>query len=265
MTWIVEITSASVAALVIVVITAAVERFGGVVGGVLGTVPHVAVVASVGFILQTTRRVDFEIAMLGMPLGMLSNSLLCSILRLVTSWPRLQRLLPSRSGLRMAVAMVIGLSCYAASVALAILGFKPDTRPLEVVRVVAVCAWLCELLLGLGLLQLPTSTATGKRPRSGSAILAGRGAATFCVFLSAMLLADSVPALAGIIANVPIVSVAVIMILWMSQGEDVAMGCLAPMVLGMLSPSAYAMLASQLMLLWHPAVGAVFRLQLACP
>ncbi|CAE7355323.1 unnamed protein product [Symbiodinium sp. CCMP2592] len=35
------------------------------------------------------------------------------------------------------------------------------------------------------------------------------------------------------------------------------MACLAPMVLGMLSPSAYAMLTSQLMLLWHPAAGAV--------
>ena len=52
------------------------ERLGPVVGGVLGCVPHVAVVGSVGFILQTASSDEFRIAMLSMPLGMLCNSFL---------------------------------------------------------------------------------------------------------------------------------------------------------------------------------------------
>eukprot|EP00438_Fugacium_kawagutii_P019075 Skav229489 [mRNA] locus=scaffold4918:196633:198353:- [translate_table: standard] len=74
MTLAVEISSAVVAGLVIVVVTAIVERLGPVVGGVLGCVPHVAVVGSVGFILQTVNSDEFRIAMLSMPLGMLCNS-----------------------------------------------------------------------------------------------------------------------------------------------------------------------------------------------
>ena len=59
-----------------VLVTAIVERLGPVVGGVLGCVPHVAVVGSVGFILQTASSDEFRIAMLSMPLGMLCNSFL---------------------------------------------------------------------------------------------------------------------------------------------------------------------------------------------
>ena len=44
------------------------------VGGVLGCVPHVAVVGSIGFFLQTASSDEFRIAMLSMPLGMFCNS-----------------------------------------------------------------------------------------------------------------------------------------------------------------------------------------------
>ena len=43
-----------------VAITGIVERLGPVVGGVLGCVPHVAVVGSVGFILQTDSPEEFR-------------------------------------------------------------------------------------------------------------------------------------------------------------------------------------------------------------
>ena len=50
------------------------ERLGPVIGAALGNVPHVAVVGSVGFILQVASSDEFRIAMLSMPLGMLCNS-----------------------------------------------------------------------------------------------------------------------------------------------------------------------------------------------
>lgn len=57
-------------------LSAMVERLGPVIGGVLGCVPHVAVVGSIGFLLQTASSDEFRIAMLSMPLGMLCNSVL---------------------------------------------------------------------------------------------------------------------------------------------------------------------------------------------
>ena len=57
-------------------LSAMVERLGPVIGGVLGCVPHVAVVGSIGFLLQTASSDEFRIAMLSMPLGMLCNGVL---------------------------------------------------------------------------------------------------------------------------------------------------------------------------------------------
>ena len=59
-----------------VMLSAMVERLGPVIGGVLGCVPHVAVVGSIGFLLQTASSDEFRIAMLSMPLGMLCNGVL---------------------------------------------------------------------------------------------------------------------------------------------------------------------------------------------
>lgn len=57
-----------------VFVSALVERLGPVIGAALGNVPHVAVVGSVGFILQVASSDEFRIAMLSMPLGILCNS-----------------------------------------------------------------------------------------------------------------------------------------------------------------------------------------------
>lgn len=41
----------------------------------------------------------------------------------------------------------------------------------------------------------------------------------------------------------------------LQKSQEVAASGLGPMALGMLSASAYAMLSSELMLLWHPVLG----------
>eukprot|EP00490_Sorites_sp_Unknown_P018105 CAMPEP_0114693518 /NCGR_PEP_ID=MMETSP0191-20121206/69154_1 /TAXON_ID=126664 /ORGANISM="Sorites sp." /LENGTH=189 /DNA_ID=CAMNT_0001987273 /DNA_START=9 /DNA_END=575 /DNA_ORIENTATION=+ len=124
--------------------------------------------------------------------------------------------------------------------------------------IAAAAAFVLELLVGLLLMYLSRCQRnTGLAPKSSCKVLMGRGIGTFCVMLAAMVLARSLPALAGIVANLPLVSGMVISFLWLGYGEDVVVRALGPMTIGMLSAAAYAMFASELMLLWHPAVGCV--------
>eukprot|EP00928_Gymnodinium_smaydae_P072573 TRINITY_DN55913_c0_g1_i1.p1 TRINITY_DN55913_c0_g1~~TRINITY_DN55913_c0_g1_i1.p1 ORF type:complete len:336 (+),score=28.79 TRINITY_DN55913_c0_g1_i1:70-1008(+) len=245
--------------MVIVVMCLLVEKLGGLVGSVLGTVPHVAVVGSVGFIVQTATEQDFEVAMLSMPMGLLCNSLLLLTIR-ITSWcPLLRRdSFQSWKHLRLPICFVAGLCSYASGVALVMLVFRPKSRSLWTVRLVAIAAFAAQFLIGvLVVLCFSAPAQASQRPRSSWLVLLGRAVVTFCTFFAAVAIAEAVPALAGILANLPIISGAIIIMLWRSQGEELTMACMGPMILGMLSASAYAIISSRLMIVMHPAGGAI--------
>lgn len=255
MTIVVELAAATVAGLVIVLVAAIVERLGPVVGGVLGCVPHVAVVGSIGFILQTASSDEFRIAMLSMPLGMLCNSFFFLGVRIASLLPNCDAKAPMG---RLLLCLACGALGYAGGLSAILLGLRPKEQSMAIAWLAAAAAFVLELLVGLLLMYLSLcDTKPGAKPRSICKVLLARGLATFCVMLTAMVLARSFPALAGILANLPVVSVMVVSILWMGYGEEVALGALGPMTIGMLSAAAYAMLASELMLLWHPALGCV--------
>lgn len=70
------------------------------------------------------------------------------------------------------------------------------------------------------LVCIAPARAQTQRPSSSCKSLAVRGFATFCIFFVAIALARSFPALAGILANLPIVSCTIVVVLWTGHGED---------------------------------------------
>jgi len=254
MTLAVEIASATVAGVVTVMLSAMVERLGPVIGGVLGCVPHVAVVGSIGFLLQTASSDEFRIAMLSMPLGMLCNGFLFLGVRLASFLPICEGKTPTG---RLTLCLACGAVCYAAGLIAIIMGLRPKERSMQIAWLAAVAAFVLEFLVGLVLMYLTPSSSHATKQHSSCKVLMARGVPPFCVVFLAMVLARSSPALAGIVANLPMVSGMAIIILWMGQGEEVAIGSMGPMAIGLLSPAAYSMISSELMLLWHPALGCV--------
>jgi len=230
-----------------------VERLGPVIGGVLGCVPHVAVVGSIGFLLQTASSDEFRIAMLSMPLGMLCNSFLFFGVRVAAFLPICDGKTPTG---RLSLCLACGALCYAAGLIAIIMGLRPKEQSMQIAWLAAVAAFVLEFLVGLVLMYLTPSSSHGTQ-HSSCKVLMARGVPPFCVVFLAMVLARSSPALAGIVANLPMVSGMAIIILWMGQGEEVAIGSMGPMTIGQLSAAAYAMISSELMLLWHPALGCV--------
>ena len=101
--------SAGIAALVTITVCVLVDHYGGTIAGVIGTVPHVAVVGSVGFATVLPTR-DFQVAVLAMPVGMLLNSFYAAAMLAAS-----RRLSRGRTGgrWRLPAVVVLGLSVFA--------------------------------------------------------------------------------------------------------------------------------------------------------
>ena len=241
--------SAGIAAAVTIAVCMLVDHYGGTIAGVIGTVPHVAVVGSVGFAAVLPVR-DFKIAVLAMPVGMLCNSLYAAAMIAASSLLPRRGVLAGAGWQRLLAVVASGLCVFAVGLALLLAVVRPKERPLGTAVGLAVASWGLEAVLGAWTVWAYPSAPRGDSKSSWWQLL-GRGCVTFCVFLLALYLATKHPAAAGVLVNLPIVTTVVVVSVWRSTSEAVAVSCLGPMILGMLSASMYALLASDLI----PRVG----------
>ena len=255
-----DFVTSALAGLVVICATMLVEKCGGVIGGVIGMVPHVAVFGSVVFFLKRDDSDSggdvFLEGTLSMPLGMLSNALLQASLRAVARAPAasLRRLAPA---LRLAACVAAGLSTYFTSAAALVRVFTLRRHDDAWLWAVSAASFGLHACVGSAMLRSHVPAPRGRKASSRAAVL-GRGLVTGAIFLLAMHIADEFPALAGILVNFPFVTIAMVGALWLGQGEDVAVGALSPMALGMLSAALHALLAAVFMPRWESAaLGAV--------
>ena len=222
--------------------------------------PHVAVVGSIGFSLRLSpSSASFQTAMLVMPIGMLINSFYLASLR-IFSYLSCGQLLAYRMTLIFGASGLIFLLL----LTLVVFVLKPEDLPLATVRILAYLSFFVEFVIGIVLILCFSNSVVAsnegvaeeinsvgennfKSKKSKLLGFLGRGCTTFVLFFAALALAQSFPALSGILVNLPIIGTVVVSSLWMSDSEEVALSTLAPMVLGMLSASLYAILASLFM------------------
>lgn len=236
--------SALFAGLVATGVTLAIERWGGLVGGVLGTVPSTIVPAAAGMYLSGSEDELLQ-SMAIVPLGMLLNALFLGV------WV----LLPSHLSTR---------------------------RPLVVTTLVSLIVWACAgvaLLVVIGkatslgashwtigfgglflLIALAVRFNLNPRPAPKGShqvhwpVLIGRGgAAAFAIGCAVWLSSQGLPLLAGLAAVFPAIFLTSMVALWLAQGETVPQGAAGPMMLGGVSVAVYA-----LVIMWSlPTLGPV--------
>lgn len=236
--------SALFAGLVATGVTLAIERWGGLVGGVLGTVPSTIVPAAAGMYLSGSEDELLQ-SMAIVPLGMLLNALFLGV------WV----LLPSHLSTR---------------------------RPLVVTTLVSLIVWACAgvaLLVVIGkatslgashwtigfgglflLIALAVRFNLNPRPAPKGShqvhwpVLIGRGgAAALAIGCAVWLSSQGLPLLAGLAAVFPAIFLTSMVALWLAQGETVPQGAAGPMMLGGVSVAVYA-----LVIMWSlPTLGPV--------
>jgi len=242
--------SAFLAGLVATGVTLAIERWGGLVGGVLGTVPSTIVPAAAGMHLSGGEDELLQ-SMAIVPLGMLLNALFLGV------WV----MLPSRLGERrpLLVTTLVSLIVWAsAGVVLLMIISKAAS--------LGASHWTIGfgglfLLIGLAVrFNLETRPTPKGAHQVHWPVLIGRGsAAAVAIGCAVWLSSQGLPLLAGLAAVFPAIFLTSMVALWLAQGETVPQGAAGPMMLGGVSVAVYA-----LVIMWSlPTLGPFFGSLLA--
>ncbi|MEC8022396.1 MAG: hypothetical protein VX223_00580 [Myxococcota bacterium] len=242
--------SALFAGVVASAVTVAIERFGGRIGGLLGTLPTTIVPASVGLWLQTANVDAFQAAMDSTPAGMLVNALFLLCWRVVPPW------LPQFSLKLMLCIMSISTLGFWILLAwpTVLLG---ESFPLGETFVFGVVSMALLLSLGVAATRKQLPTPKGQRAVSWF-VLGCRGVFAATAIGVAVWTAEVIgPVAAGIAAVFPAIFFTSMASLWLAQGHAVPAGAVGPMMLGSSSVGAYALFAHVLFPALGPWVGAV--------
>lgn len=239
------VLSALFAGLVATGVTLAIERWGGLVGGVLGTVPSTIVPAAAGMHLSGSQDELLQ-SMAIVPLGMLLNALFLGV------WVMLPNHLSTRRPLLVTTLVSLIVWACAGVALLAIIGTATNSGASHWTIGFIGLVLLIALAVRFNLKARPTPK--GSRKVQWPVLVGRGGAAAFAIGCAVWLSSQGLPLLAGLAAVFPAIFLTSMVALWLAQGETVPQGAAGPMMLGGVSVAVYA-----LVVMWSiPAFGPVF-------
>tara|TARA_B100000161_G_C33481329_1_gene382692 strand:+ start:88 stop:915 length:828 start_codon:yes stop_codon:yes gene_type:complete len=223
------------AGLVAILVTVAIEKFGGFIGGVLGTVPSTIIPAAAGvYALEGDESLTASMSVV--PIGMLINGVFLGV------WIILPKYIAS-DRLKLPITVVSSLLTWAI---LALLGLiiareVTDGTVSEVTLGTIGLVLLTILAIMFNLTNRAAPKGLNKVP---VIILSFRGIAAGLAIAACLVLAEiGLPFVAGLASAFPAIFLTSMVALWLSQGPQVPQGAAAPMMLGGASVSVYALLA----------------------
>lgn len=234
------------AGLVAILVTVAIERFGGIIGGVLGTIPSTIVPAAAGVYLIDGKE-SLISSMSIVPIGMLINGLFLGV------WIVFPRFIKDER-LRLPSTIAASLSAWAVLALTSLMIVRHITNGIisELALGLVGLFALAGLAIFFNIQSIAAPKGINKVPL---VILSIRGIAAglaiaFCLFLAELEL----PFLAGLASAFPAIFLTSMVALWLSQGPQVPRGAAAPMMLGGASVSVYA-----LIVMWSlPSFGIIY-------
>lgn len=245
MTWGSILVSAVLAGIVATAVTVAIEKWGGLIGGLLGTVPSTIVPAAVGMHLAGGEEALMA-SMSVVPLGMLLNALFLG------AWLVLPRWFSNRS--RPLLWTTLGALLFWCVLGLLVLALiEQVVAPNMTERSLALAGFVLLLLIVVAFNRRPQPAPKGTNAVSKTVLVARGLMAAFAIGIAVWLAGLGYPLLAGLASVFPAIFLTSMVALWLAQGPTVPQGAAGPMMLGGASVAVYANLA-----MWSlPAYGVM--------
>jgi hypothetical protein len=249
------------AGVVAILATVAVERFGGVTGGLLSSIPTTIVPFAVGSFARNADLDEFRRTMAFVPVGILLNALYLLLWRIV----------PARIGRRtrshlLLWTMLATLGAWLVVASVVVVAHDVTRPTVSQSLAIGIAAFVTGILLGIAANRTPHPAPKGAH-RVGIGVLVARGIAAALVIGFALVLARAkLPVASGIASVFPVIFTTIMVATWLAQGAHVPTGSVGPMALGTLSVSAFALLATVLFPLMPLALAAVLAwiIAIAC-
>ncbi|KAI9187792.1 hypothetical protein H9P43_002183 [Blastocladiella emersonii ATCC 22665] len=266
------VVSGLMAGVVCTLVTVVIEKFGGVVGGILGSMPTTIIPAALGFYYTfiglgsadgttpTQAGVsEFQRSMISSVPGMLLNALYLLAWRYIPTYVRARY--PSLSLLQLlavvftaailiwlalAVALVVALRELAANIIIPVDG-APVSSAISPAMTTAFAIGFATLGLQIvagvvaGWTPPPAPKSTAKVPPG---VLVLRGVAAALAIGAAIVIGKTSSWAGGLASVFPVIFTSSIVAVWLSSGEAVSSGAIGPLMLGSASVSVFSLVAA---------------------
>ena len=244
MEWTSVLLSALFAGIVATAVTVAIEKWGGLVGGLLGTVPSTIVPAGIGMYVAGGEDV-LVMSMSVVPLSMLLNALFLG------AWVVIPRWFPSAPYLL--VSTTLGALAFWSGLGMMFLVAVDELTTYLSVQQLAAVGLVLLVVTAVVFNRRPQPTPKGTN-RVSTLVLVARGVmAATAIGIAVAFSGLGFPTLAGLASVFPAIFLTSMVALWLAQGPTVPQGAAGPMMLGGASVAVYANVA-----MWSlPAYGAV--------
>ena len=223
------------AGIVAILVTVAIEKFGGIIGGVLGTIPSTIIPAAAGvYSIDGTESLRDSMSMV--PIGMLMNGIFLSVWIYFPHYIKQEKL------------KLISTTIFALAVWLALAIFSLKVVELSPIQdlgnfIIGLIGFILLVLFSV-LLNLNSIAAPKGENKVPLLILGCRGiAAALAIGFCLILAKQGLPLVAGLVSAFPAIFLTSMVALWVSQGSKVPQGAAAPMMLGGASVSVYALVS----------------------
>lgn len=237
--------SALFAGIVATAVTVAIEKWGGLVGGLLGTAPSTIVPAAIGMYLAGGEAALIS-SMSVVPFGMLLNALFLGAWLVLPRWfegsPR--ALLWTASGALM-LWTVLGFTM--------LWTVEQVLLPAMTERALAVLGFGALFVVVVAFNARPQPAPKGTKSVSKQVLVARGSMAALAIGVAVWLSGLGEPLLAGLASVFPAIFLTSMVALWLAQGPTVPRGAAGPMMLGGASVAVFANVA-----MWSlPAYGVL--------
>ena len=242
--------SAVLAGIVATAVTVAIEKWGGLVGGLLGTVPSTIVPAGIGIYLAGSED-DFISSMMVVPLGMLLNALFLGAWLVLPRWfsnASHPLLLTSIGALAFWCVMGMGVWFLLQNTVAGTLLTEQELAAVGLVLLFFIAVWFN---------RRPQPTPKGTNAVSKTVLFARGSMAAAAIGVAVWMAGLGLPLLAGLASVFPAIFLTSMVALWLAQGPTVPQGAAGPMMLGGASVAVYANIAIWSLSAYGAVVGSL--------
>jgi len=245
------LVSALVAGVAAVLVTLAIEKWGGLHGGVLATVPSTIVPAAIGIWYASASVEEFQSAMGIVPIGLILNAGFLYLWRVVPS-----KVPEWRFGVKLTAITALNLTLWLCAAAISIFSVRSAVSAGWSALVIGWTALLIGCILSAVACLERVPTPRGHK-RVGPLTLVVRGlAAAASIGIAVWFAGLGNPLASGVMSIFPAIFTTSMVALWLAQGEAVPTGAIGPMMLGSQSVSLYALLVA----FFYPFTDSTFEL-----